>query len=494
MKRSEPQRIEAAESAAAKPDEPAQEVAVEPSAGGAPRRSGPQDARIAALRRSLASERSRLRHVSRALEAANAEVKLARRRVSEAEDRSIAEIASLRHRIGVLEGERARLAAQLAALRRSVAHSPASTTGEPAIGGVEERSGELLPPVVTPQAGSDGVAATPATGTKHEAAVAAGLGFGDPTRLSSRWRELHEAYRGAVAEFDELRTRRDRLQQSIGGTASRGPLLAAGAAVAAGGAQRRTNAVRDPVRAAAVPAASGHIDIVVHLEEDDGLRQVVRDWTNEHGGRYSSGPGAGPLRVDRRALVVANLLSEKFDFWQIAPAMAGSGGSLRAILYGYRDSVGRLIGEADVFPSPFDADSCAVHLLREYPGILRVLAVGDALESMSRLRDILGRYHCSTAVAFDARQALDLLSPVRPRFVLVDLAIAKGAGFDLLARLYRRNDREFELGAMWSRPLDGDAVRCFLRARQGTDDFGGRHLRAALAARLMERGGNRRLL
>lgn len=155
---------------------------------------------------------------------------------------------------------------------------------------------------------------------------------------------------------------------------------------------------------------------------------------------------------------------------------------MRALLYGARDGVGRVVAVADVFPAPLDAQVCAPYLLTAHPQLRRALAVGESLDAMSRLRELLGQSRCSTALAFDARQALDLIPLVRPEYVLIDLAMPSGSGFELLADLSERAEPSVKLGVTWSQPLDDRALRAVVSARTGAASFGLEQLLNALPA------------
>jgi CheY-like chemotaxis protein len=305
----------------------------------------------------------------------------------------------------------------------------------------------------------------------------------DLARLSERWRELQDAYRDAVAEFGEVRAKRDRLLQNLDKEAGAGadpsvdrpPVLA----------------VRPPTAAPRAAANDGDTWIVqesfspcrmlVHIDDDDQRGEALRQLGDGLGLRYVAG-GHVEVAPGTDLLVAANLLSEGADALEALVELARDEPGVRAVLYGARAGAGEIFAVVDVFPPPLDPKACATYLLATHPRLRRVLTVGESLDAMSRLREILGQSRCSTAVAFDARQATDLISLVRPEYVLVDLALPDGAGLDLLVDLGRRTDPPIHLGATWSRPLTAGAVPAAMAARLGAVAFDPARLVAAVTA------------
>jgi CheY-like chemotaxis protein len=103
---------------------------------------------------------------------------------------------------------------------------------------------------------------------------------------------------------------------------------------------------------------------------------------------------------------------------------------------------------------------CAARLLRHPQNCRRVLAVGEAIEALSSLREIMGRARCSTAVAFDGGQALELAPLVRPSFALVDLSLPAADAIRVFRELRAGTQpNEVAFGATWTRPMDAEAFR-----------------------------------
>jgi len=294
----------------------------------------------------------------------------------------------------------------------------------------------------------------------------------DLARLSARWGELQDAYREAVAEFDEVRAKRDRLLQNLSKDAGPAlPLADPGPPIASPpptpGAPRLTPAapmVGDEDSWVVQESASRR-RVLVHIEDDEQRRDALRQLGVSHGLEYSAGVDVEFPR-GAELVVVANLLSERVDALATVAELARAVPAMRAVLYGARGVAGKVFATTDVFSAPFDPKACASYLMTAHPRLRRVLTVGESLDAMSRLRELLGQSRCSTAVAFDARQANDLMSLVRPEYVLIDLALPDGAGFDLLADLGRRDPPLF-LGATWSHAPVAGEQRAGFAARTG---------------------------
>ncbi len=297
-------------------------------------------------------------------------------------------------------------------------------------------------------------------------------------RLSDRWRELQGAYRDAVAEFDEVREKRDRLARHLGAPA-------AGEA----DAQQSTAAPPAPSRPAEVAdlevrQRDSRPPLLVHIDDPEN---------HELGERLAASTemrlvddDAGALPADAEVVVAANLCARGEAALDVIAAIVGRGRVARALLYAADGQSSLSLGPIDVFVPPFDADGCASFLTRRYPRLRRAMAVGQAVESMSRLRELLGKLRCSTAVAFESKQAFELLPLVRPEYILIDLAAPNAAGIELIADLATRPDGSELLGVTWSHDVDPDAVRAVLSEHlaAGTLDPADleRDLRAMLAS------------
>ncbi len=349
-------------------------------------------------------------------------------------------------------------------------------------------------------------------------------------RLSNRWRELQGAYREAVAEFDDVREKRDRLLRKLGPRADGGEgeelsLSDEGEVTsfdepAAGeptlepppasevesfdepaGAETIFDAppdesldappdalpVEPPVKSGAGEEGDFTIQesatrgvYVYHVDDDGERRDAVRALAESRGARYS---GGGEIEIPAGSSVLAalDLLAEGIDPLAAVGRLARDARVIRALVYAVLKERGTVFGAVDLFPPPFDPEVCATHVLSLRPRVRRILTVGEAVEPMSKLRETLGQSRCSTAVAFDARQAAELIPLVRPELVLVDLALAKASGLSLLLDLSERSDPPLRLAATWSKPVSVDVVRAAARTARVMTAFTAEELVAALA-------------
>jgi CheY-like chemotaxis protein len=130
----------------------------------------------------------------------------------------------------------------------------------------------------------------------------------------------------------------------------------------------------------------------------------------------------------------------------------------RAFTYCDAGGVGFILGMVDFFPHPFSVDTCAAQLTRR--GTLRrLLAVSDDVDATSSVREVLGRLGCSTATAFDARQATDLLPLIKPDVVLIDLSMPRGEGLRSVSRLAADPaTAKVAVAMFWSKPLSASEV------------------------------------
>ena len=363
-------------------------------------------------------------------------------------------------------------------------------------------------------------------------------------RLSERWKELQGAYREAVAEFDDVREKRDRLRRNLDRTSNGGenedleitersspsgsstPQRDQGSQVStessegAGSADKdiplvlrlegeeaEPAAEDDPVEestsavssssdsdeASSDPVAKelptdGDLEvqegvseptIIFQVDEDRSRCDAVAGLAKGRGVSHSTDANVG-VGASTKLLAVVNLLSKGKDPLGTLSTVAGKGRVVRMLAYGAVEGRGAVCGTCDVFPTPFDPDACAAHLLAFRPRIRRTLTVGEFVEPMGRLRETLGKANCSTAVAFDEKQAMDLIPLVRPEYVLIDLAMPKASGIGLFMNLSREM-KGLRFGVTWSKPLVPDALRSAVRAAQPLEPFSEEDLVAASA-------------
>jgi CheY-like chemotaxis protein len=80
---------------------------------------------------------------------------------------------------------------------------------------------------------------------------------------------------------------------------------------------------------------------------------------------------------------------------------------------------------------------------------------------MSGLREELGTMRCSTAIAFDGRQALDLIPMVKPQVVLVDLNLPRGDGLRVASQICSNPEtaNDISVAMFWTKPIDPTVFR-----------------------------------
>jgi len=147
-------------------------------------------------------------------------------------------------------------------------------------------------------------------------------------------------------------------------------------------------------------------------------------------------PGIAAWLAERRvARVVINLA---------VPGGLEALGELRAEGFGGRISgciappeadVAVALGPIETTPRTLDSDAILPIVARHAPRAARLLAAGAPADAVLGLRQELTRAGVSTSIAWDAKQAEDLLAMVRPDVVIVDLGLAGHAGHRLVVRL-----------------------------------------------------------
>ncbi|HUI25274.1 MAG TPA: response regulator, partial [Candidatus Kryptonia bacterium] len=174
---------------------------------------------------------------------------------------------------------------------------------------------------------------------------------------------------------------------------------------------------------------------VIHLEENKAFREPLREVLEQlPQSSYLNAPEA-PAGPGARMLAV-NLLNRTHDaLAAITTAVKTDAEHHEVFAYCADGSNGFLFGTVDFFSQPIDPDDCVTRMLERRGSVQRLLAVSDNVEMTGALREVLSRMRCSTSVAFDSRQAIDLLPMIKPEVVLVDFALPRGEGLRLVARL-----------------------------------------------------------
>lgn len=218
---------------------------------------------------------------------------------------------------------------------------------------------------------------------------------------------------------------------------------------------------------AAMPEASPRDDgavpmagfTLVHLDDHAEYRDAIASAAQQFPGlRYLGGDALPGQPPGGRSLVVANLLAAGDPLGAIGAAAEWSGADPRAFTYCADGTRGVVLGTVAYFPDPFDPDACATRLLEE--GVQRLLTVSDDIELTNEIRSTMAKFHCSTSVALDGRQASELAALVRPEFVAVDLGLPRGEALRVIARL--RLDPKtaaIPVALLWNRHIEPSDLR-----------------------------------
>ena len=96
---------------------------------------------------------------------------------------------------------------------------------------------------------------------------------------------------------------------------------------------------------------------------------------------------------------------------------------------------GLALGFVELVPGPVDPDDVLVALQTYGPRGTRVLTAGGDADAFISLRQALSRQGMSVSMAWDGKQAQDLLSMVQPEVVVVDLDLPPKGGLHLIVSL-----------------------------------------------------------
>lgn len=153
--------------------------------------------------------------------------------------------------------------------------------------------------------------------------------------------------------------------------------------------------------------------------------------------------------------IAVNLASEQFHLDLLADVDRWGLDEPEVIAYCGRNGRGVFFRRVMFLPPPCDLDECSSRLLSGADAMQRLLVVGEDVDFMSGLRDSLGRVRASTAIAFDGRQAMDLIPMVKPQTVLVDLNLPRGDGLRVASQIAANKDlRHVKIAMFWSKAVD----------------------------------------
>lgn len=412
------------------------------------------------------------------------------------------------------EAERVRLAERVSLLQAALSRGGADKGGETGAAGAGRRRVLSLVrkrPVVEPQDEEKIVAEEPegAAGAAPDAGTDKLLRERESEidELSQRWRDLQDAYKDALTEFDDMRQKRDKLMRRLNAPGAEPGAAADGeAGTEEPGPVDLDDApplVIDPAQPVApVVPGTGPDEVggetstgpvcLLHWDDEGERRDLVRARAErEPDCVYAR--NAAELPAGASPLIVLNLLSEEVDPFAALPAFAGSRGSVPVLTYCARGDRGFVLGLVEFFPAPFNPEVCAERLLLHPQNCRRVLAVGEAIEALSSLREIMGRARCSTAVAFDGGQAVELAPLVRPNFALVDLSLPAGDAMRVFRELGSSSQSQpVSFGATWTRAMDADLFRRDLEHSLGSSAYSADALESALTHALAAMGAEKR--
>ncbi len=135
------------------------------------------------------------------------------------------------------------------------------------------------------------------------------------------------------------------------------------------------------------------------------------------------------------ARIVVNLLAPGALGALAAARASGCGARFWGCLANPGADRALMLGMVEAMGSPIDPDDVVETLERYAVRGTRVVTAGADVDALMSLRQALARKGLSVSMAWDAKQAADLLQVVRPEVVVVDLALPRRDGYGIVARL-----------------------------------------------------------
>jgi CheY-like chemotaxis protein len=165
----------------------------------------------------------------------------------------------------------------------------------------------------------------------------------------------------------------------------------------------------------------------------------------------------GPSRV------LANLTNPK----ALATLVALRAGGSRATFFGCMAdaSAGRglMLGVVEPAARPLDPNAVLPHLEQYGTKAKRVLTIGDDVDAFISLRQALTRSGMSVSMAWNGKQAVELMPMVRPHLVVLDLAVSTTDAAPVLALIASSTPNPITVLV----PGPKDAAPTFVKALEG---------------------------
>jgi chromosome segregation ATPase len=181
--------------------------------------------------------------------------------------------------------------------------------------------------------------------------------------------------------------------------------------------------LRPPAPAAAAPLSE--TDVVAVLDEEGTWADVAVEQRT-----MVLALDADPvtrLAAEQPKIAVVNLAA--MGALNVLVALRALGARTR--IYGYLAKAGSdsVLPLAAIEPAarPLDPDAIVATLGSHMPAHARVVTVGTDVDAMLSLRQALGRHGASVSLAWDTKQATDLLDMIHPHVVVTDLEMARDA-------------------------------------------------------------------
>ncbi|HUI24832.1 MAG TPA: response regulator [Candidatus Kryptonia bacterium] len=222
-----------------------------------------------------------------------------------------------------------------------------------------------------------------------------------------------------------------------------------------------TNSAMSP-RIETATGVTGDRIAILHLDDQPGYQDALRTLLEKFGyARYVDACEPLDAAAAGRRLLAVNLLhAGSAVLAAVADATTWGIDNPCAFAYCGDGTHGFSLGMTEFFPPPFEPNLCVTRLLERPSPAQKLLVVSDAVDATSELRSILTRLGCATSVAFDGKQALNLLPMVRPDTILIDLDLPKGDALRVISRV--RADQAFAgvtFALMWQTAMVADDFR-----------------------------------
>lgn len=188
---------------------------------------------------------------------------------------------------------------------------------------------------------------------------------------------------------------------------------------------------------------------VVHWETYEPFRNSVQATAGRFAATYAEEMSPAEPPPGGRRLLVLNLLGAGAIQW-IRDQARLNPRRTSAFTYAFDCGRGLVLGTLDYMPLSTDVRADVERYL-DTQTARRILIVGGDFDVVSQMQETLNAHGCTTSTALNSKQALDLISTIKPDLVMLDMRLPRESSVRLVHHLrnYTTGMRNLPIVLFW---------------------------------------------